>query len=137
MKYVIKRTRISTYNRINIGDDFKTIKRSELKFHLNCGWKIVKKIYPIITPVYDYWKKLNDQNKITIIGIICLPILFFVFDNYSNNKKDSSDSLKADSDLKLFDPAFREVDSSDLSNKDSSDYKLKDQILKSNDSLIN
>jgi len=58
-------------------DETKIIKPSELKLHLDNGWRIVRKEYFIITYLSDSWSKLTLNQRISIIGII-LTILITV-----------------------------------------------------------
>ena len=78
MKFIIKRvtSRPSFYAPYH-NDETKKIKLSELKEHLNNGWKIVRKEYFIITYLSESWSKLTLNQKISIIGII-LTILITV-----------------------------------------------------------
>ena len=94
---------------VMIGNDFKTVKSSELQKHLDDGWFIVRKRYFLITPFLDWWKKLKNGEKISFFGVLLIPFIipmFFpnktIINVYPSNE---SDSHKAVSDSELYDSA--------------------------------
>ena len=90
IKYVIIK-----YTRDEYGgnlSEVKTVKKSELKKHLNNGWYLHKKLIPLITPFLDWWKPISLTNKIAIIGILIPTIVavFFGVLTYVLNKENST-----------------------------------------------
>ena len=90
IKYKIERYESSpTGARITFKD---TIKKSELKWHLENGWEIVEKITPVLTPISKWWNNFSITNKIAILAIF-IPVLFggvyFLVEQYQNNKYES------------------------------------------------
>jgi len=59
----------------------KKIKKSKLKLYKNQGWYIVSKEYFIITHSSVWWRSLNTNQRISIIGIIVASITAIIIDN--------------------------------------------------------
>jgi hypothetical protein len=137
-KYELKRPMKSDGWMVMVGDDFKTVKPSELKAHLGEGWSVIRARYFIITSFLDWWKNLKDGEKIGFVSAFVIPFTVpFLFPNKtivniyplkeSDYQKSVSDSLVYDSD--------------DSITTKKGDYKLKSltidsDSLKTNDSIL-
>ena len=86
IKYDLKRSKKQNIpDFIFVGYDYKTVKKAELKRHLDAGWKIVRRKYFLITYVSDWWKRLSDGNKIAVFAGIIVPIVIaFLFKDSVN-----------------------------------------------------
>jgi len=139
MKYVIKKTRQGgTYHNMNFGVDRKTIKGFDLKSHQANGWEIERPIYPVITPIYNYWKKLSEAIKIAIITIFSAIFIALFLNNQTKISVYPEPQYLPDSnDIQLIDSDSQLIDSDLLPSEDSLKYKSKNKELKPNDSLTN
>ena len=71
------------------GVETKIISSRLLSLHINNGWTVKRKIYPLITSFKDWWKTLTNGNKIAFFALI-IPLFFgglkWTVDTYLNHK---------------------------------------------------
>ncbi|GEM_PF-3441590 len=60
---------------VMFGYHMKIVTSRELPLFLAQGWEICRKEYFLITPISDWWKNLEMQNKIAVVGIIVTTII--------------------------------------------------------------
>ena len=75
IRYEIKKYTPSEYGVLK---DKKFVKKSNLKEYLNNDWILIRKKYFIITHFLDWWRSLNTDQKISIIGITIGSIITIV-----------------------------------------------------------
>jgi hypothetical protein len=83
MKYIIRKDTPDGFGGNN--SETKTIKKSKYKLYKNDGWYVLKKKIFIITQFSDWWRSLNTNQKISIIGIIIASITALIIDNTGCN----------------------------------------------------
>lgn len=79
IKYVIQIDESDEFGGLNTS--IKKIKKSKFKLYEKKGWRLVRKEYFIITYFSDWWRSLNTNHKISIIGIIVASIVAIIIDN--------------------------------------------------------
>ena len=114
-KYELKRPMKSDWM-IMVGNDFKTVKPSELKKHLEDGWIVIRTRYFIITSLLDWWKSLKEGEKIAFFGIILTAFLTCLFWYLTEYIKYQKGNLKTENSLLInrFDSLKKSNDSLNL-----------------------